>query len=241
MNELLDQIKIILVETSHPGNIGAAARAMKNMGLKNLVLVKPKFFPDLEADRRASSAVDILENCAVVDTLDEAIQDCHFVVASSARKRQFKIDQLDLREMTSNIIANTQKGCKVAIMFGTERTGLSNTQLEKAHAFLTVPCNQEYSSLNVASTVQLVAYECRMAALNVGAKDMLLQPKLANAESLLGMINHMESALVKIGYLDPNTPKKLMRRMQRFYQKARPTDEEVNVWRGIFTKILKND
>ncbi len=240
MNELLDKIKIVLVETSHPGNIGAAARAMKNMGLKNLTLVKPKYFPDIEADRRASGAVDILQACEVVDSLDEAIKDCHFVVASTARKRQFKIAQLDLHEMSNTIIKNTVSGYNVAVLFGTERTGLTNPQLEKAHAFLTVPCNSQYSSLNVASTVQLVAYECRMQAMQQGENAPKVEPaKLAKAEDLLGLMEHCEKALIKIGYLDPKTPKKLMRRLQRFYQKARPTGEEVNVWRGIFTKILK--
>jgi TrmH family RNA methyltransferase len=241
MNTILAQIKIVLVKTSHPGNIGAAARAMKNMGLSNLVLVKPKIFPAYEADRRASGAIDILEQCTVVETLDEAIKDCHFVVASSARKRQFKIDQLDLREMAHTIVTNVTEGCKVAILFGTERTGLTNEELEKAHVFLTVPCNSEYSSLNVASTVQLVAYECRMAAMQQSEnKDSLAHVQVANADDLSGLIAHLEDVLIKVGYLDPKVPKKLMRRLQRFYQKARPTSEEINVWRGIFNKILKN-
>ncbi len=239
-HHLLNQIKIVLVETSHPGNIGAAARAMKNMGLKHLVLVKPKYFPDYEAERRASGANDLLENAQVVNTLEEAIAGCHFVVASSARKRQFRIEQGDLRPMAEKMVDYARQGQTIAVLFGTERTGLTNQQLERAHAFLTVPCNPDYSSLNVAATVQLVAYEYAMAVNKKPEPNNASLPQPASAEQVEAMLNHWQQALIKIDYLDPQCPKKLMRRLQRFFHKARPTKEEINIWRGIANKILKN-
>lgn len=234
---ILSQIRVVLVETSHPGNIGAAARAMKTMGLTQLVLVKPKQFPSMEAVVMASNADDLLDQAMVVDSLDEAIADCHWVFGTSARDRHLSWPMATPRAMAQEVSERVHQGLRVALVFGSERSGLSNDQLKRCHAHVHIPTNDQYSSLNLAQAVQILAYECRLACI----ETTTIKPSeeaTATQQQVQGFYEHLQRALFHLGILDPKHPKKMLRRLERLYQRAHLSVDEVNILRGICKAIL---
>jgi TrmH family RNA methyltransferase len=236
-------IRFVLVETTHPGNIGAVARAMKNMGLTDLVLVNPREFPHPEATARASGADDLLQGARVVATLAEAIADCGLVLATTSRERDHYFRVLEARQGAMRAVQEARgeagKGKRTAVLFGTERNGLSNEQLLSAHALLFIPANPEYTSLNVAMAAQLIAYEIRMAQREDAARSGApREAPLATAAEMDRLYAHLEQVMEEVGFRD-RTQKgtSLMERIRRFLNRAEPDANEVNILRGILTAV----
>ena len=253
---LFDRVRFVLVETSRPGNIGAAARAMKTMGFHDLVLVKPRYEHVLmheEAVAFASGAQDVLQQARIVNSLDEAIADCNVVAGLSARLREFSPPLMQPREFAASISASMAASTaastaddstlQAALVFGNERFGLSNEQVERCNVLLHVPTNPDYSSLNLAQAVQIMAYECRMATESSThmPSGIGFQGELAKAEQIEGMFNHLEQALIDIDFLDPAHPKKLMSRLRRLFSRSALESEEVNILRGIAQHIQQKN
>ena len=253
---LFDRVRFVLVETSRPGNIGAAARAMKTMGFHDLVLVKPRYEHVLmheEAVAFASGAQDVLQQARIVNSLDEAIADCNVVAGLSARLREFSPPLMQPREFAASISASMAASTaastaddstlQAALVFGNERFGLSNEQVERCNVLLHVPTNPDYSSLNLAQAVQIMAYECRMATESSThmPSGIGFQGELAKAEQIEGMFNHLEQALIDIDFLDPTHPKKLMSRLRRLFSRSALESEEVNILRGIAQHIQQKN
>jgi TrmH family RNA methyltransferase len=229
-------IRVVMLETSHPGNIGAAARAMKNMGLTQLVLVRPRSFPDPEASARASGATDVLAAARVVDTLLEGIADCGLVVATTARDRDQNIRVLDVRDAAARVVSEARRG-PVALLFGNERTGLTNDELALAHLLLRIPTDPAYPSLNLAQAVQLVCYEVRLAS---GARHEAAPPAvpLASAADMERLYAHLQEVLDEVGFRDRTASgRHLMERIRRFVNRAELDCNEANILRGILTAI----
>jgi len=233
---VFNNIRVVLCQTSHPGNIGSAARAMKTMGLQHLYLVKPQHFPDAHATALSTGAADVLENAIVSETLSEALTGCVLAIGMSARKRQISHELVNVREaaLRASKIASTQP---IALVFGTEMSGLSNAELDCCQLLAMIPANPEYSSLNLAAAVQVMCYEVRMAVLE-GKLEATPSPELATNEALEGFYAHLEETLIQIGYLNPSAPKKLSERIRRIYARAQLEREEVNLLRGILTLSL---
>ena len=232
---ITQNIKIVLVETSHPGNIGAAARAMKTMGLERLALVRPRDYPCAEATARASGADDVLARAVVHDSLEEAISDCRLVLGTSARLRSLKWPQLNPRETADQVLKEAGEG-HVALVFGRERVGLTNEELALCHYLVNIPSNPEYSSLNLAAAVQIICYELMMQG--GGARPAEVQELgevPVDQEEMERLYRHFETALIELDFLDPDNPKHLMRRLRRLYNRVRLTQNEVNILRGILT------
>lgn len=240
---LYKRLRVVLVETSHPGNIGAVARAMKTMGFSELVLVNPRF-PDAvrqeEAIAFASGAQDILEAARIVGSVDEALVGCNLAAALSARLREFSPPVFTPRQLAGQLASSA--GLNAALVFGNERYGLPNEVVEKCNALINIPGNPAYCSLNLAQAVQVLTYECRMAA----EGSTVLQPspvgfegEAASMPQIDGMYAHLAEALVAIDFLDPANPKKLMPRLRRLFSRTQLETEEVNILRGIATQILK--
>jgi TrmH family RNA methyltransferase len=230
----IDNIRIVLVETSHPGNIGAAARAMKTMGLQGLYLVRPARFPHAEASVRASGADDLLAHAVCCEGLEEALQGCRLVVATSARSRSIPWPQLSPRACALRLVRGSTRG-PVALLFGREKAGLSNAELDRCQYMVQIPCNPRFSSLNLAAAVQVLSYEIHMVAGPQGAVGEGEVEPPAEAEEVERFYEHLECTLVTLGFLDPHNPKHLMRRLRRLCSRARPTQVEVNILRGILT------
>jgi TrmH family RNA methyltransferase len=233
-------IRFVLVETSHPGNIGAVARAMKNMGLSDLVLVNPKQFPDPEATARASGADDVLARARVVATLPEAVADCGLVFATTARTREQYFRVLDAREAAGRIVGEARAGSgAVAVVFGTERYGLSNEHLLSAHALLRIPANPAYESLNIAMAAQLIAYEIRMAALGPEASVAAQrEAPLATPQQMELFFRHLEEVMNEADFRDrTQSGTHLMGRIRRMFNRAELDANEVNILRGILTAV----
>jgi TrmH family RNA methyltransferase len=230
-------IRIVLVAPSHPGNIGAVARAMKNMALEELVLVRPRQYPDAEATARASRADDVLAGARVVATLAEALHGCGFVAATTSRERDQYFRLLDVRAAASRIVAEAQRA-PAAVVFGAERTGLTNEELETAHALIRIPANDAYPSLNLAMAVQLVAYELFRAG---GASVPPAPPgaaPLASAEQMQRLFEHFSQVLEQIDFRDrTQSGTHLMSRIRRFLQRAELDANEVNILRGFLTAV----
>lgn len=238
-------VRIVLVNTTHPGNIGGVARAMKNMKFEELHLVAPKKFPHANADARAAGATDLLESAVVHETLEQAIADCQLVVGTSARGRHIPWPVVDPRELAS-IVAPLGVDKKIAIVFGREDRGLTNEELHLCHHHVHIPSNEEFSSLNLAAAVQVITYELRMASLyadqNAQAKPQWgtdWDIDLAESADLERLFAHMEQTLVDIDFLDPDNPRQLMPRLRRLYLRSLPDKVEVNVLRGILTATQK--
>ncbi|WP_455233989.1 tRNA (cytosine(32)/uridine(32)-2'-O)-methyltransferase TrmJ [Thiogranum longum] len=229
---------IVLVNTSHPGNIGAAARTMKNMGLTDLHLVDPQSYPSAEATARASGADDLLAHARCYQTLDEAIADSTLVVGASARSRSLPVPTLDPRNC-AQLIYQQPDPARVSILFGRERTGLTNDELDRCHYLVRIPCNPEYPSLNIAAAVQVVAYELRMAASEPGVSEAVRATEHASAAELERFYSHLEQTLIELKFLDPENPRQLMRRLRRLFGRARPDQNEINILRGILTAVNK--
>ena len=228
-------IRIVLVGTTHPGNIGAAARAMKNMGVSELTLVKPRYFPHDEAVARASGAEDILENATVVAKLEEALHDCIYVVGASARSRSIDWPCLNPRDCAVKLHLESARGV-VAAVFGPEKSGLSNAQLDRCDTLLRIPTNPEFSSLNVAMAVQVLTYELRAAQSDAPAAFVADAPA-ATGEEFENFYDHLERVLKDVDFLDPDNPRLLMRRLRRLFIRARPDKNEINILRGILTAV----
>ncbi len=233
-------IRIVLVQTQHPGNIGSTARAMRTMGFEELVLVSPERFPHPQARALASNAVAVVENAQVVGSLQEAIADCSWVVATSARPRHLGDEPLTPWDFANTAQARASH-TKVALVFGPERTGLSNEDLERCNAVIMVPTDPTYASLNLAQAVQLMTWELRKAGL---AEVPKVSPKHDHpsyapptADEMAHFYEHLERVLLKTGFLDPRNPRLLMRRLRQFYHRAQPDRNELNILRGILTTV----
>jgi tRNA/rRNA methyltransferase len=234
---LLSHIRIVLSHTSHPGNIGATARAMKTMGIHSLYLVNPKKFPDAEADARASGASDVLQNARVCSSLTEALQGTVHALAVSARRRELAYASADARSAAQGLVAAAQEG-EVAMVFGTEMSGLTNEEILQCRAVAHIPADPTCSSLNLAAAVQVMAYEARVAAL--GAQ--LLPPgesEPARHEDIENFYAHLEQSLLASGFLDPANPRRLLPRLRRLFGRVRLEQEEVNILRGMLNSFRK--
>ncbi|MGV8934353.1 MAG: RNA methyltransferase [Gallionellaceae bacterium] len=228
----LANVRVILSHTSHPGNIGSAARAMKTMGLEQLYLINPVRFPDKQADIMAVSAVDVVKNAVVCSSLDEALAGTVLVAGISARIRDVSQEVLTPREAMPQIVQQAMHA-PVALLFGTEMSGLTNEELVRCQFMVSIPANPDYSSLNLASAVQLISYELRLAAGlgNISAPELLPAP----AEELERYFVHLEQTLGEIGFLRTHQTTKLMYKLRRLYARARLEQDEVNILRGILT------
>ncbi|MFD2228843.1 RNA methyltransferase [Alkalimarinus sediminis] len=263
---MYSNVRIVMMNTSHPGNIGAVARAMKNMGLAELCLVAPKSFPDIVAERRAAGAKDILANTKVVETFDEAIEGCVSVIGTSARGRKIPWPVMNPRDCAAKVREyalmaqksgefgrnGEEHGNKVAIVLGREDRGLSNDELQRCNYHVHIPTNPHYSSLNVAMALQVVAYELRMDfLLHSGLGDAkqascTLSPEnegwdepLATTEEVEGLIGHLEDVMIKTEFFDPDNPRQLIPRLRRLFQRSRMDKIEVNIVRGFLNTVLK--
>jgi tRNA/rRNA methyltransferase len=235
--ELLSHIRIVLSHTSHPGNIGAAARAMKTMGITALYLVNPKKPIDAEAEAMASGASDVLHGARICASLDEALQGTVYALAVSARRRELAYVSADARSAALALVAAAQEG-EVAIVFGTEMSGLTNEEILQCRAVAHIPADPGYSSLNLAAAVQVLAYETRVAALGAPLPTAECAP--ARHEDVENFYVHLEQSLRASGFLDPYNPKRLMPRLRRLFGRARLEQEEVNILRGVLTSFDKN-
>jgi tRNA (cytidine32/uridine32-2'-O)-methyltransferase len=230
-------IRIVLIETSHPGNIGASARAMKNMGLERLYLVAPKSYPNADATARASGADDILAAARVCATLDEALTGCGLVLGLSARLRSLAWPQIDARECGRLTVCESGH-TEVALVFGREHSGLTNAELDRCQYLVHIPSNPDYGSLNLGAAVQVVAYEVAMALREQGgALVTATSAAPATAEDMERFYAHLQEVLLAIGFLDPQHPRHLMRRLRRLFNRAQPEPTEVNILRGILTAV----
>jgi TrmH family RNA methyltransferase len=228
-------VRIVLIETSHPGNIGAAARAMKNMGLGDLRLVRPKAFPHVAAAARASGALDVLERAQVVDATPAAIAGCGLVLATTARERDQYFRVLDVRDAAARVVT-AAASAPVAVLFGPERSGLTNEDVGRAHALLRIPTGAEYASLNLAMAVQLVSYEILRA--RVAAPPAPPAVPLAPPEEMERLYVHLATVLEEIDFRDrTQSGTHLMSRIRRFLQRAELDANEVNILRGILTAV----
>ncbi len=229
-------VRIILVGTTHPGNIGACARAMKNMGLKDLALVRPRAFPDDDATARASGATDILDAARVTDTLDEALADCVYVAGASARSRTIGWPTMMPRECAAELLRQSRGGT-VAAVFGPEKSGLTNDDLDRCHTLLTIPTDPGFSSLNLAMAVQVLAYELRLATLDGPLPPFASEAPRASGAELAQFYTHLERVLRSSGFLDPDNPRHLMRRLRRLFVRAAPDRNEINILRGMLAAL----
>lgn len=228
---LLPQVKVILVGTTHPGNIGSVARAMKTMGLSDLVLVDPQTEIDEKSQALAAGAKDLLETVTIESTLEEAVKDCGLVIGTSARSRTLPWPMLDPRESGIKLISEASQ-YPVAVVFGRENSGLTNEELQLCQYHVCIPANPEYSSLNLAMAVQTLCYEIRMAAL-AGVKET--EEEYPLSDNMEGFYQHLEETLSQIGFIIKAHPGQVMTKLRRLYNRARPETIELNILRGILT------
>ena len=226
----LSRIRVVLLRPSHPGNIGAAARAMKTMGITRLYLVRPKKFPDPEARAMASRAVDVLASAKICADLDAALEGTRFSVAMSARSRELSHPPLPARAAAQELVRAAQRD-DVALVFGNETVGLSNKEVMRCGRIAHIPSDSAYKSLNLAQAVQVMAYEVRMAALDPGAAAPRIE--YATHEEIENLYVHLEESLIASGFLHPRAPRKLMDRLRRLFARARLERAEVNILRGM--------
>lgn len=232
-----DSIRIILVATSHPGNIGSTARAMKTMGLHRLYLVSPKTFPDPRAHEMSAGAYDVLlEKVVVTDSLEEALKGCQLVLGTSARPRDIALSGLTPAECAARV-AETPDNTEIAIVFGREHAGLTNDELLQCHYHIHIPSNPEFSSLNLSQAVQIVAYELRMKLLSPVAEVETQQDSLATADSVEQFYTHLREVLIDIDFLKPSNPKRLFQRVRRMFNRIQLESMEINILRGILTHV----
>ena len=258
-----DSFRFVLVEPSHPGNIGAVARAIKTMGFSRLILVNPKQFPDPEATARAAGADDVLENCQVVASLEEAIADCQYTVGTSVRDRQISwpiatprqtAEKLSKQVLADNMTSNSEQA-EIAILFGRERTGLENHELDHAQWQIRIPANDDYNSLNLASATQIIAYELHCAFLeslpntqinsdiesdmkneeSTGLTGVEQRQRLATHSQMQGFYEHLEQTLLQLDFIKTNPPTKLLRKIIRLYNRSHVSFEELQILRGMLT------
>ena len=238
MNDIKNQVQIVLVETSHPGNIGSVARAMKTMGLQNLVLVKPRNFPSKEAFVLSGNAQDLIEQAVVVDTLDEAIKNCTNIYATSARTRSISWPIITAEMAGIEINKFVREGTKTSIIFGREDRGLTNEELQKANKHILIPSSEDYPVLNIAMSVQVIAYEIFKNAdieVDINWQDY---PEL-NSEELSMLIDHFIDTSYKLSLFDEDNAKKILVRIKRMFTRLKPDKMEGNFLRGFLTRINK--
>lgn len=235
---LRSQLRVVLVEPQHPGNIGACARAMKNFGLRELALVAPQKFPHADASAMAANAGDVLDAAKVYSSLQEALADCSRVVASSARPRYISVPVSTPREwaqVAANRVASGEGG-RIALLFGRERTGLTNDELDYAHELIVIPTGGIDSSLNLAAAVQILAYEIGLAA-GAAIPDRIIDDQPVDQEVMERFYTHLERALIGTRFLDPEHPRFLMRRLRKLFGRTAPSANEMSILRGILTSI----
>jgi tRNA (cytidine32/uridine32-2'-O)-methyltransferase len=239
---MLENIRIVLVNTSHPGNIGSAARAMKTMGLSQLVLVNPITAPDGKSIALAAGAGDVLANAKTVSTLAEAVADCGLVIGTSARSRTLSWPMLEPRGCGEKMISEVSK-YPVALVFGRENNGLSNEELQQCHFHVCIPANPDYSSLNLAAAVQTLCYEVRMAYLNLSRgqypENHPEDTEYPLSEDLEGFYSHLEQTLIKTNFIIAKHPGMVMAKLRRLYNRSRPETQELNILRGILASVDK--
>ncbi|MFT6917337.1 MAG: tRNA (cytidine32/uridine32-2'-O)-methyltransferase [Motiliproteus sp.] len=263
---MLSSLRVVLVNTTHPGNIGGVARAMKNMGVGQLVLVQPRLFPDEAAFARAAGATDVLDQALVVDTLDQAVAGCQLVVGASARGRHIPwpvVDPRQLAEQIMSVFAAAGAGLpnetavsgvplpQVALVFGREDRGLTNDELHRCHRHVHIPSNPEFGSLNLAAAVQVICYELRMASLAIqaGGADTPTESdphwgtawdiESASSDELERLFVHMAKVMTDIEFLNPDNPRQLMTRLRRLYLRTHLDQVEVSILRGVLTATEK--
>ena len=239
---MLGRVRIVLSHTSHPGNIGAAARAMKTMGLSRLVLVNPKRFPDPEAVSRAVGTDDVLDRAVVCSSLDEALSGCVFALAASARHRSLGPEPMQAREAAPVVLSRAAEG-DVALVFGNETAGLSNAEVQRCQATAFIPANPEYTSLNLGAAVQLLCYELRLAAFAgrppVITKTIPFASPLATNDDVERFYAHLERVMIATEFLDPNQPKRLMPKLRRLFGRSELERDEINILRGVLDAVEK--
>jgi tRNA (cytidine32/uridine32-2'-O)-methyltransferase len=237
-NELLNSIKVVLVGTTHPGNIGATARAMKNMGIVNMALVEPKEFPSDIATYRSKAAKDVLENAEVFDTLKMAISDCELVIGTSARERKVPWPILNPKDASQEVSRGSLNN-KVAVVFGREDRGLTNEELGLCNIHVHIPTDPEYSSLNLSQAVQIMVYEIRSAILEDEGNDGNWDVEFADNDQTERLISHMDELMQEVDFYEIDNPRKLLLRVRRFFKRSRLDVMEVNIFRGLFAAIQK--
>jgi len=237
----LSNARVVLVEPSHPGNIGAVARAMKSMCLHRLYLVRPKRFPSADATARAAGADDILFDAVICESLPAALAGCVWVVGTSARDRSIQWPMLTPRQCAGKM-AEKLAHDETALVFGREQAGLSNQELDSCHALVQIPTNADYCSLNLAAAGQVLAYELQLAVLQATTPlaDEVVEAAAVSQEEMDGFYAHLEQMLVDIGYLDPEKPKKLMRRLRRMFNRTLPDRSEMNILRGVLSAAQRS-
>jgi tRNA (cytidine32/uridine32-2'-O)-methyltransferase len=241
----LENIRIVLVATSHPGNIGAAARAMRTMGLSRLYLVTPKTFPHDEATALAAGADDVLANAVIVGDLVEALADCALALGCTARPRGVAMPELAPREAAARAVDVARGGAEVALVFGNERVGLSNDELQRCQAAVHIPADPDFSSLNLAAAVQVLSYELRLAALadvpadREAGPDDTADARPATVAELEGFFEHLAATLEVIDFHKGRAPTTIMRRLRRLYLRGNPTSREVLILRGILSETQR--
>jgi len=233
-SEILNNVRVVLSHTTHPGNIGAAARAMKTMGLGALYLVNPRHFPDPQADTMSAGADDVLRNAVVCGSIDEALQGTVFVAAMTARLRDISHEVLLPREAMPLLAQHAAQG-QVALLFGTEMAGLTNEEMGKSHVLVRIPANPQYSSLNLAAAVQVACYELSVALQYAGMDWRQIEVEPAKHEEMERFFVHLEDVLTQIGFFNTKHPNKLMQKLRRLYARARLEQEEINILRGILS------
>lgn len=232
-------IRIVLISTSHPGNIGSTARAMKTMGLRRLYLVSPRTFPHLKADEMAAGASDILEQAIVTHSLEEALQGCHLIFATSARPRGIPLPGLTPPEC-AKLISKEPDETEIAFLFGREHAGLTNDELLRSHYHINIPSNPDYSSLNLSQAVQIIAYELRMKLLSSSGSIQSSYDRLATNEELEQFYQHLDNVMRLVHFIKPTRPaKRLVQRIRRLFNRIRLEYMEITILRGILTHIQK--
>lgn len=255
---MFENIRVVMVHTSHPGNIGAAARALKTMGFSRLVLVSPQDYPSQKATWRAAGAADVLEEALVVETLAEAVSDCSLVIGASARQRRIPWPVMGARQ-GGEVIAKQASTGQVAVVFGREDRGLTNEELQQCNYHIEIPANEEYGVLNVASAIQVICYEIRMGLLeacllqedsqDVGEQKapnfrMPIDPvrwdeRLATSNEMEHFFTHLETTLTQLDFHEPDNPRQLLTRLRRLFVRSRLDHLEINILRGIMTAVQK--
>ena len=242
IKELRKSVTFILVGTSHPGNIGASARAIKTMGFSRMILVSPKEFPSETAFFRAKAATDVLEKIEIFPNLKSAISDFELVIGTSARNRKVPWPMINSKKAAQQIIAITKRGKqKIALVFGREDRGLTNEELGLCNLHVHIPASKDYSSLNLAQAVQIIAYEIRMQSLSdKKLKEQEWDVPLAKNEEIENLINHFENLMNELDFYEIDNPRKLLTRMRRFFKRSKIDHLEANVFRGVISSIQKN-
>ena len=234
----LSSVRIVLIATSHPGNIGSTARAMKTMGFYSLYLVSPKSFPDYRAKEMAAGADDVLDQVTVVDTLEEALVGCQLIFATSARARELSLPGFmpsEFAEYVSEQSDNTQ----IAVVFGREHAGLTNEELLKCHYHINIPSNPDYSSLNLAQAVQIISYELRVKLLSPQTEVSLRRDEFASADEVEHFYEHLKAVFIEIEFLKETNPRRLMQRVRRLFNRVNLEKMEVSILRGMLSQVQK--